>query len=168
MTDEHRHADTSGNHLHLGVEDLLGLHDHFPFFLGRSIVQKRVDMGNDVEGNLLGELARLGAVADEDVARLFKQLIHPLFARARNGLIGGDHNARDRRGIMQRLERHNQLRGRAIGVGDDVLPAVPINGIRVHFRHDQRHIRIHAIERAIVDHDAAGGGGLRRINGRCI
>ena len=40
------------------VEDLLGLGDHLPFFLGRAIVQENVDMRDHVEGDLLGELLR--------------------------------------------------------------------------------------------------------------
>src|SRR3546814_5189573 len=47
-----------GMHLDLRVDDLLGLDHHLPFLLGRAVVQEDVDMGNDVEGDLLGELLR--------------------------------------------------------------------------------------------------------------
>jgi hypothetical protein len=41
-----------------GIEDLLGLDHHLPLFLGRSVVEEVVDVRDDVEGDLLGELAR--------------------------------------------------------------------------------------------------------------
>ena len=37
-----------------------------------------------------------------------------------------------------------------------------VAGVRVDFRHDQRHVRVHAPARRIVDHDGALGGDLRR------
>ena len=61
------------------------------------------------------------AVADEDVARLLEQLVHAALARARNRLVGRDHHPLDLRRVVQRLQRHHQLRGRAVRVGDDVL-----------------------------------------------
>ncbi len=64
---------------------------------------------------------------------------------------------------MQRLKRHNQLRGRAVRVRDDVALSVSINRIRVHFRHDQRNVGLHPVERGIVDHDAARCCGFRRV-----
>ena len=39
-------------------------------------------MRNDVKRDLLGEFFGIRAVADKNVAALFEQLIHALFARA--------------------------------------------------------------------------------------
>ena len=68
-------------------------------------------MRDHVEGDLLGELLRFRRIADKDVARLFEQFVHPFLARARNRLIGGDDHALYRRGIVERFERHDHLRG---------------------------------------------------------
>src|SRR3546814_3373658 len=59
---EDRHASAGGGELDCRVQYLLGFHHHLPFFLGRSIVQEDVDVGDDVEGNLLGELLGLRRV----------------------------------------------------------------------------------------------------------
>src|SRR5690554_3759227 len=56
VTDEYRDTYASRSDLDLRVEDLLGLDDHLPFFLRRSVVEKAVDVRNHVERNLLGEL----------------------------------------------------------------------------------------------------------------
>ena len=125
-------------------------------------------MRDHVEGDLLGELLRFAAVADEDVAALFEQLIHARLARARDRLIGRDDHALDRRIIVQRLERDDHLRRRAVRVRDDVALGVAVDRLRVHLRHDQRNIRVHAIERRIVDHRATGRRGLGRIDRRRV
>src|SRR3546814_5873761 len=70
MANEDRHANAGGGELDCRVQYLLGFHHHLPFFRGRSIVQEDVDVGDDVEGNLLGELLGLRRVADENVTRL--------------------------------------------------------------------------------------------------
>ena len=124
MADEHRHAHAGRGQLDLGVEDLLGLGHHLPLFLGRAVVHEHVDMRDDVEGDSLGELLRPRPIGDEHGARLLEQLVHGLLAGARDRLVGGHHDAPDRRRVVQRLQRHDQLRGRAVRVGDDVLACV--------------------------------------------
>ena len=64
--------------------------------------------------------------------------------------------------VVQRLQRDDELRGRAIGIGDDVLLAVALGGVGVDLRHDQRHVGVHAPGRGIVDDDAALRADLRR------
>ena len=59
VADEHRHAHAGGGELDLGIEDLLGLDHHLPLFLGVAVLHEDVDMGDDVEGDLLGELLGL-------------------------------------------------------------------------------------------------------------
>ena len=70
-------------------------------------------------GNLLG----LDRVGDEDGAGLGEQLVHGVLAGAGDRLVGGDDDALDRRAIVQRLQRDDELRGRAVRIGDDVLLA---------------------------------------------
>ena len=103
-------------------------------------------MGDDVEGDLLGEFVRLGGIADEDVAALLEQFVHAGFPGAGDRLIGRDDHPFDFGRIVQRLQRHHHLRGRAIRVGDDVLPPVAVDRLRVHLGHDQRHVRVHPEE----------------------
>ncbi len=120
-------------------------------------------MGDDVEGDLLGELDRLIGLADEDVAALLEQFVHARFAGARDRLVGGDDDALDRRGVVEGLQRDHHLRGRAVRVGDDILLRVAGERVGIHFRDDQRHVRVHAEMGAVVDDRAAGRGGLRRV-----
>ena len=164
MADEHRHAHAGRGQFDLGVEDLLGLDHHLPLFLGRPVVEEAVDMRNHIERDLLGKLACLGTVADEDVARLLEQLVHAFFACARYRLISRNDDALDLGIVMQRLERDDQLRGRAVRIGDDIALHIAGDRLRVHLWHDQRHIGVHAIERRIVDHRAARSGKARRVD----
>jgi hypothetical protein len=69
---------------------------------------------------------------------------------------------------MQGLEGHDQLGGRAVGVGDDVLPRRQLDGVGVHLRHDQGHVRVHAEGRGIVDDDGAGLADLFRPQTRGV
>jgi hypothetical protein len=65
----------------------------------------------------------LGGISDrqdEDALGLVEQLVHAFLAGAGDRLIGRDDDALDL-GVVQRLQRHHQLRGRAVRVGDDVL-----------------------------------------------
>ena len=64
---------------------------------------------------------------------------------------------------MQRLEGDDHLNGRAIRIRDDVPLGVTIERLRVHFRHDQRHVGIHPEMRRIVDHNTSGGGRPRGV-----
>ncbi len=118
-------------------------------------------MRDHVEGDLLGELRRrLFLTRHIHALGLIPQLVHALLAGAGHRLVGAHHHPLDRRAVMQGLERHHHLRGRAIGVGDDVFLGIAVNCLRVHFRHDQRNIRVVAVERRVVDHGAPGLGGL--------
>src|SRR3546814_6686587 len=53
MGKEERHANAGGGELDCRDQYLLGVQQHLPFFLGRSIVQEGVDGGDEGEGNLL-------------------------------------------------------------------------------------------------------------------
>ena len=70
-------------------------------------------------GNFFGSIV----VDDEDGLGLREQLVHRLLAGARDRLVGRDHDALDPRHVVQRLQRHDHLDGRAVRIGDDALLA---------------------------------------------
>jgi hypothetical protein len=77
-------------------------------------------------------------------------------------LIGRHHDARDLGLVVQRLERDDELRGRAIRVGDNALLAKTRDRVGVDLRHDQRNVGVVAPARRVIDHDRAGGRDLWR------
>ena len=76
-------------------------------------------------------------------------------------LIGRDDDALDLGGIVQRLQHDNELRRRAVGIGDDVLLGVAGDSVGVHLGHDQRHVLVIAPARRVIDDDAALGADAR-------
>uniref|UniRef100_A0A0N5A007 LigA n=1 Tax=Parastrongyloides trichosuri TaxID=131310 RepID=A0A0N5A007_PARTI len=156
VADEDRHAHAGDGQLDRGVEHLVRLLPHLGLFLGVAVVAEGADVRDDVEGDLLGELLGLGSAEHEDALGLVPELVHAFFTGAGNRLVGRDDDTLDGGRVMQRLQRHNQLCGRAVRVGDDVLLARQLDRVRVHFRHDQRHVGVHAPGRGIVDDDGAG------------
>ena len=121
-------------------------------------------MRDHVERDLFLKFLWFDLVADENTAALFEQFVHPVFARARHRLVGGHDHALDLGAVVQRLQRHYQLRGRTVGIGDNVALFVTVDRIGVHFGHDQRHVGVHAVQRRIVDDHTACGGGARRVD----
>jgi hypothetical protein len=88
-------------------------------------------------------------------------------AGAAGGLVGADHDPADPRGVVQRLDRHDHLRGRAVGAGDDPLVFADVLGI--HLGDHQRHGGIHPPVAALVDHDRAALDRLgNEIAGRLV
>ena len=166
MADEDRHAHAGRRDRDIGIEDLARLHLHLPLLLGRAVGHEDVDMGDAVEGDLLGEALAVDRRIGVDGAGLVEELVHRLLAGAGDRLIGGHDHALDPRQIMQRLQRHHHLDGRAIGIGDDVALLVAGDGIGIDLRHDQRHVGIHAELGGIVDDDAAGRRGPGRMHRR--
>ena len=63
---------------------------------------------------------------------------------------------------MQRLQRDDELRRRAVRIGDDVLAAEALGGFGVDLRHDQRHVGVHPPSRGIVDDETASRAYARR------
>jgi hypothetical protein len=93
--------------------------------------------------------------------RLVNFLRSTVLARAGDRLVGGDDDALDGGAVVQRLQRDDKLRRRAIGIGDDVLLAEALDRVGIDLGHDQRHLGIVAPGRGIVDDDAALRGDLR-------
>ena len=116
--------------------------------------------GMTLKAICLVNLLRRGAVVDEDALGLGPELVDAFLAGAGDRLVGRDDDALDRGEVVQRLQRHHQLRRRAVGVGDDVLAVVArhvgVEHVRVDLGHDQRHVGVVAPEARIIDDDAAG------------
>ena len=70
-------------------------------------------------------------------------------ARARRRLIRAHDNASNARVIVQRLERDDHLRRRAVRAGNQALMFA--NSFGVDFRNDKRNVRIHAPVAGFVD-----------------
>ena len=118
---------------------------------------KAISLVNCCGGEDFVHEGRLGVV---------EQLVHPLLAGAGHRLVGRHHHALDAELVVQRLQRHHHLDGGAVRVGDDVALAEVAQRLRVHLRHHQRDVGLHAELAGVVDHHAAGGGGARRVHGR--
>ncbi len=142
VADEDGHAHAGGGELDLRVEDLLGLGHHLPLFAGVAVLHEGVDLRDEVERDALGKLLGLDVADGEHRLGLVEQLVHRLLAGAGDRLIGRDHDALDARLVVQRLERHHELRGRAVGVGDDALLAEARDRVGIDLRHHQRHVGI--------------------------
>jgi len=111
-------------------------------------------MRDHVERNALCELLSGDRISNKNCTRLLEQFVHAFLASARNGLVSRNNNTLDFGCIVQRLQSNNELCGRAIRVGNDVLLAEAFNRIRIHFRNNKRHIGIIAPCRRIIDNNA--------------
>ena len=163
VEDGHAHAGRRDAQIGQG-HDLARLVDHLHLLLRVPVRVRRADLGEQVEGDAVGELLRGRLLHVEEGAALLLQLVDALLAGAGDGLVGGDHHALQARGLVQRLQDHDQLDGRAIRVGDDAAPAGlerQLDGPRVHLGDDQRHVGVHAERGRIVHHPGAGASGIR-------
>src|SRR5579875_2844667 len=90
---------------------------------------------------LFGLVVLPGPVEPEVVAlrRLGAQPLHPLGARARDRLVGGDPHRSQAGGVVQRLQHACERDGRAVRVGDDPRRLERVEGpLPVHLGHDER------------------------------
>ena len=162
MAHEDRHAHAGDGDLDVRVQHLVRLVRHLLLLVGRTVLEERADVGDDVEGDLFGELLGTRVAQAVDGLRLVPQLVHAFLAGAGHRLIGRDDHPLDPGRVMQRLQRRDQLDGRAVGVGDDVLLGGVLDGVGVHLGHDQRHVGVLAEGRGVVDHDGTGLADLFR------
>jgi len=159
-----RHAHRCRGHPDAVIpQDLLGLVDHLHLFGRVAVVPERLALRNlwdAVERDGVRENVAHRFLARQDCPGLSVQLVNSRFPRPRHGLVGRDHHPRNRRRVMERFQHHHHLDGRTIRVGNDAL--VPSNIIGIHFRHDQRHLRVHPPRTRIVDDHATVFRGKRR------
>ena len=151
MADENGDAHASRGHCDVGVEDLSRLGRHLPFFLGRAVVHEDVAMRDHVEGDLFGEMLGFERIVDVDRAGLVEQFVHRGAAGSRHRLIRRDDDALYAGDVVQRLQRDDHLDGRAVRIGDDAALRVLCDRLGIYLRHDQRHVRLHAEARGVVD-----------------
>ena len=146
MADKYGNTRAVGVQFNLRIQNLFGFRRHFPFFFGRAVVHKNVNMRNNVKRNLFGEFVlRLGQFfAPINALCLIKQFVHCRFARAGYGLIRRYDHARDMKRFVQRSQRNDHLNRRTVRVGNNVFLFIIRNRFGVDFGHDQRNVGIHA------------------------
>ena len=176
--DRYSHACTADPQVRDG-QDLAALVAELLLFVGleRSVVDVLAGVGQHVEGDRLGELARcrkrhcspvvreLAGPVDH-FARLLVELIDARQPRAADSLVGGGDQPNQTGLVVQRLEDRHRSHRRAVGVGDDALAGVgDLAG--VHLADDQRHVGIHPPRRRVVDDSCSRSGKLRcKLTGR--
>src|SRR5262249_10315992 len=140
VADEDRHTHARRNDLNVGIENLLRLDHHLPFFLGEAGVEEIVDVRNDVERDLLREVLSLDWIGYEDSSCLPEKLVHGIFSGARHRLVRGDDNTLDLSFVVKGLQSDNKLRCGAIGICDDPFAGAPIKYACIDLGHDERHL----------------------------
>ena len=139
------------------MHDLARLVKHLHLLLRVGVIGEHVDMGNYVVGQLECELADRRLPAGAQLGILRDQFVHRRGACPAGRLVGRNVYAADVREILDRLQRHDHLDRRAVGVGDNAARSVlRIAGIDL--GHHQGHIGIHAEGARIVDHNGSMPG----------
>ena len=154
MGAHHRHSDAGSAYLDVGVHDLACLVVHLHLLLRVTVVGEHIYLGNQVVGQLIGELGDCGLLSFHQLTVLHFQLLHGGSSSPRRGLIGGYMYFLYVGDIFNRLQCYHQLCGGTIGVGDDVAWAVQCI-LRIHFRYHKRHILIHAESAGVINHDGS-------------
>ena len=145
-----------------GIEDLLRLDHHLPLFLREAVLHEDVDVGDEVEGDALRKLLLLDLLQRVERLGLAVELVHAVLAGAGDRLVGRDDDALDGGVVMQGLEGDDELRGRAVRVGDDALLLDVAHGLGVHLRDHEGHVGVVAPGGGVVDHDRALRGDAGR------
>ena len=122
------------------AENLARLVDHLQLFFGVTAIHKGVDVGNTIEGNLVWKFLHLQFLPVIKGGDLLAQFLHRLSAGPGHRLIGRHHHPLDARRIVNRLERHDHLDGRAIWIGNDTAIFIVCDLLRIDFGHDQRDV----------------------------
>ncbi len=143
--------------------DLAGFPYHLHLFLGVAVLHEHIDMRQHIECDALGVYLDFDILVIEQRAGLLGQFVDRFFAGAGHSLVCRHIDARDANRILDRLERHQHLHRRAIGIGDNAAVLVLRDGVRIHLRHHQRNIAVIAEVCSVVDHHTAGCRGDRRI-----
>jgi len=155
------HADAGGGDSHVGiVENLPRFVDHLLLFLGVAVIEKIVDVGEEVEGEGVGHGVCACGGAGQDGLGLVCQFLDRARAGPGGGLVGVYDDAADGVCAVEGIEGHDHLDGGAVGGGDDALMVLHV--LAVDFGHDEGDGGVHAIGGALVDGHSAfvdGDGG---------
>jgi hypothetical protein len=170
---EDGHANARGRHGQVGdLQDLAALVAQL-VLLDRLVVDQVTGERQDVEGDrsdvLRGRRELDGAPVPAQLDRLVPggpdllvQLGDRRPAAARDGLVGGHHQAAQAGLVVEHLQRRHGHHGRAVRVGDDPL-GHRVQGVGVDLGHHEGHVGVLAPRRAVVDHDGAGRGDQRCV-----
>ena len=157
----HRHPDAGAAHQQLRqVHNLPALVLQLHFLAGIALVLLAANLGNQVEGNLVGEHLGLVLLPSGQCLHLVHQLDGAAGTGTGHRLIGGDGHGADGADGVQGIDGGGGDDGGAVGVGDDALVLLHVLG--VDFRHHQGHIVIQPEGGGIVHEDSTGlhnGGG---------
>ena len=154
MGASHGDTDAGSADLHIAVHDLARLVVHLQFLLRVVIVAEDVDLGDEVVGELVGELLHLGLFASCDGLDLVIQLGHTTCPSSAGGLIGGYVDTADVAEALDGVQGDDHLDGCAVGVGDDATGADEGIG-SIYLRYDERDIILHTEGAGVVDHHGA-------------
>src|SRR3954452_21894737 len=151
-----RHASAGRRHPDRGLrEDLARLVDELQLLVG--VIGPRREgarHGQHVERDLVRvDRGHRNLLSVEHGGRLIVQLLDRALTGAGHRLHRRDHEPLDAYGVLDRLQRHDHLHGRAVRVGDD--PAVALERLGVHLGDDERHVVVHAPARRVVDYHGA-------------
>mmetsp|Transcript_12419 Transcript_12419/g.22616 ORF Transcript_12419/g.22616 Transcript_12419/m.22616 type:complete len:207 (-) Transcript_12419:384-1004(-) len=140
------------------VADLAGLPRDLHLLLGVAVLLEFVDVGDDVEGEGVGEVLVVGDffLPAGHLDRPGLQLVHALLSGSAGGLVGGHEDSLGSELLHQGGKTHQPDGSGAVGVRDEVLP---LARLPVDLRDDQRHIRLVTESGRVVDDDAALGDG---------
>ena len=116
-------------------------------------------MGEKIEGQHVRKNLRLGLPSGRMILHLGFQLGHGLGSRTARRLIRRHHHAFQAGRPMQRGQGHRQDRRRTVWVGNQFGPL--LQNLAVHFRHHQRHLRIHPESGGVIDDHRPGFQGGR-------
>ena len=83
VPNKYRHPNTGCLNRNILIENFPRFDGHLPFFLGRPIIHKHIDMRNHIKCYLLGKLFMLLSIVHKNTAGLVKQLVHRLLPRPR-------------------------------------------------------------------------------------
>ena len=139
------------------MHNLLGLVVHLHLFLGVAVVLEHVNLRDEVEGELVGELVDRHFFAGQHLAVLLIKLVHGGLTCAARCLVRADVDALDVAELLKSFERYNHHDGGAVGVGDDAARSYE-GVLSVAFGHNKGYIFVHAEGRRIVNHHSAVAG----------
>ncbi|MFM1945333.1 MAG: hypothetical protein RI897_4315 [Verrucomicrobiota bacterium] len=132
---------------------------HFHFFPGVAGGEEGIDVGEDVEGDLVGvDFAGDGLVICDLVYLIF-EFFDGFGAGAGDGLVTGGEDAFAMEGLMERVEGHEGDCGGAVRIGKDAVMTFDVLGVDL--RDDEGDGVVHPEGAGVVDDHAAGfdGGG---------
>jgi hypothetical protein len=138
------------------MHDLPSLILHLHLFLGVPVRLEGIDLGKDVEGDLV----RINLAGDRltggDLLDLAFEFLDGLGTGAGDCLVAGSDDALHAERPMQRIEGHQGDGGGAVRVGQDSVVIADIRSIDL--GHDQRDAIVLAEGGRVVDDHAPGGG----------